>query len=124
MNTSENSCDESDKKKDGMSTPTLSKSFRSSDSPKITNLTSHTAGSPKVRHQALGYMQVKLVKPGDYVYLNDKLCKVISKTDFVISGLEKNKNNIIEYKINNPNDELRIDMLHPSAYERKVKVTI
>ena len=91
MNTSESSHDESDKKND-INTPTLSKSLRASDSPKITNLTSSQAGSPKVRHHALGYMLATLVKPGDFVYLNDKLCKVISRTNLTITGIEKTKN--------------------------------
>lgn len=115
MNNSESSCDE---KREG-----LSKNLRASDSPKITNLASTPTGSPKVRHHAIGYMMAKLVKPGDFVYLEDKLCKVISKNDNLITGIEKNKSTLVNYKIKNANEELRIDMLNPLVYERKVKVT-
>jgi hypothetical protein len=102
-------------------TPTLSKNLRCSDSPKITKLTAATMGSPKVRHHAVGFIEAKLVMPGDFVYLNDKLCKVISKSNNHITALDKT-NNTINYSIKHENDELRFDMLHPSTYERKVKV--
>lgn len=101
---------------------TASKNMRGSDSPKITKLASSTIGSPKVRHRALGYIAAKLVIPGDVLYLDNKLCKVISRSDDHITGIEQTKNNLINYCIKSGTEEVRFEMLHPSTYERKVKV--
>lgn len=79
---------------------------------------------PKIQSRAVGYIAVKLVKPGDAIYISNKLCHVTEITKNSIIGIDLNsKNKQIKYEITDKNEKIRFLYLDPHTFnDRKVYV--
>lgn len=79
---------------------------------------------PKVQSTAIGYVAVKLVKPGDAIYVSNGLCHVTEITTSSIIGIDLNsKNKQIKYDITDKDAKIRFLYLDSHTFmDRKVYV--
>lgn len=90
----------------------------------LVNLSDSPIPIPKIHNRANGYIAAKLVKPGDAVFISNKLFHVIETTNNAIVGVEINaKNKQITYEITDKNEKIRFLYLDPKTFnDRKVFV--
>lgn len=90
----------------------------------LVNLSDSPTPIPKIHNRAFGYIAVKLVKPGDAVFISNRLCHVIETTSNTIVGIDVNaKNKQMKHDFIDKNEKIRFLYLDPTTFnDRKVFV--